>query len=48
LPPIIYAVAQVFRDRGSKRVAVQEDDTIPGSAQPAPQFSTHGGLAGAG
>jgi hypothetical protein len=47
-PPVACAVVKIFGDHSTERVAIEEGDRTTGGTQPAPQFSPHGSLAGAG
>jgi hypothetical protein len=47
-PPIVCTVAQIFGDRRTECVAIEESDRMTGGAQPVAQRSPQGCLAGAG
>ena len=47
-PPITGAVAKIFGDRGTKRIAIEEGDRTTGGTQPIRQFPPQGCLAGTG
>jgi hypothetical protein len=47
-PPMACAVVEIFGDRSTERVAIEEDCRTTGGTQPATQLPAHGCLAGAG